>query len=114
MTSDKAPEKSNIESTGEAGVQKWDVNEDLVGRLARAARVDLTDDEKKKFTKQLKGILEAFKEIDEVDTEGVEPSFHPQPRENVWRDDKAEPWDWDPLANSKNKEDGFIKGSKIV
>ena len=102
--------------TGEkkAVVEKWDVNEDLVGRLAKAARIDLTNDEKAKFTKQLKGILEAFKEIDEVDTTGIEPSFHPQTRENVWRDDTVELWDWDPLANSKNKEDGYVKGPRIV
>ena len=56
---------------------QWTIDRGLVERIAKVARLELTEDEIEKFTKQLKVILEAFRELDDVDTEGVEPSFHP-------------------------------------
>ena len=92
----------------------WKIDKKLVEHVAKIARLDLTDKEIEKFSKQLENILQAFKQIDEVDTSGVEPSFHPQELKNVWREDKAEPWKWDPLENTKHKEKKYFKGPKIV
>ena len=83
-------------------------------RVAKVARLELTEDELKKFTEQLKSVLEAFKRIDEVDTAKVEPSFHPQPLSNDWREDEVKPWKWKPLENTKHKEGKNFKGPKIV
>ena len=81
--------------------------------MAEAARLNLTDEELERYMQQLKVILEAFRELDEVDTEGVEPSFHPIELEDVLREDKASKWVWDPLANSEHKEDGYFRGPRI-
>jgi len=51
--------------------------------------------------------------LDEVDTKGVEPSFHPVELEDVLREDKPSKWVWDPLANSEHKEDGYFRGPRI-
>lgn len=75
--------------------------------------VDLTEEELELFTDQLKVILDAFKKIDEINTEGVEPSFHPYEMKNVLRDDESRIWDWDPLENAKHKEERHFKGPKI-
>jgi len=85
----------------------------MVRRVAEAARLSLTDEELERYEQQLKVILEAFRMLDEVDTEGVEPSFHPIELEDVLREDKASEWVWDPLANSMHKEDGYFRGPRI-
>ena len=85
----------------------------MVRRVAEAARLNLTDKELERYEQQLKVILEAFRELDEVDTKGVEPSFHPIELEDVLREDKASKWVWDPLANSEHKEDGYFRGPRI-
>ncbi len=90
-----------------------DVTRELVEGLARSARLTLTPEETTKYTQQLSVILEAFKELDEVDTEGVEPSYHPIELEDALRDDVPEKWVWDPLANVVDKEGRSIRGPRI-
>ncbi len=92
----------------------WEIDRKLVEHLAEVSRLELTEEELERFTGQLRVILEAFREIDEVDTDGVEPSFHPSELKNVWRDDAAEPWDWDPFGNSQHKEGRYFKGPRIT
>ncbi len=82
--------------------------------MADTARLDLSESEIEKFTSQLKDVLNAFKNLDDVDTKNVKPSFHPQEISDVYREDKAEKFDWDPLANTKHKEGRHFKGPKIV
>lgn len=92
----------------------WSVNKDLVEHVAKIARLELTEEEIERFTIQLKAVLKAFKNIDEVDTSDVKPSFHPQPLANNWREDEVKLWKWQPLDNTKHKEGKYFKGPKIV
>jgi len=89
------------------------VTRDLVERLSKAARLNLTPEETGKYAKQLSVILDAFNELDQVDTEGVEPSYHPIQLEDALREDEPEKWEWDPLANVADAEDRSIRGPKI-
>ena len=89
------------------------VSRDLVLELAKAARLELSEDETDRYTQQLNVILDAFKELDEVSTEGVEPSYHPIEIEDKLREDLSEKWEWDPLANVVDKEGKYIRGPKI-
>jgi aspartyl-tRNA(Asn)/glutamyl-tRNA(Gln) amidotransferase subunit C len=86
---------------------------ELVLELAKAARLDLSEEETEKYTQQLSVILDAFKELDEIPTDGVKPSYHPIEMEDSLREDKPEKWLWDPLANVEDKEAGYIRGPKI-
>lgn len=92
----------------------WKIDKELVKRVADNARLKLTDKEIENFTKQLSDILSTFRKLDEVDTKNVKASFHPQEMKNVLRDDKPEEWKWQPLANTKHKEEKYFKGPKIV
>lgn len=92
----------------------WKIEKELVKRITNNARLNLGDDEIEKFTKQLKDVLDAFKSLDEVDTSDVKPSFHPQEISDVYREDKAEKFDWDPLTNTKHNEGKYFKGPRIV
>ena len=92
----------------------WKIDKQLVKRVADNARLKLTEQEIEKFTKQLGDILQAFKEIDKVNTEKVKPSFHPQEIKNVFREDKVKEWKWKPLDNTKHKEKKYFKGPRVV
>ena len=90
-----------------------EIDRGMVRRVAEAAHLSLTDEEIERYERQLKVILEAFRELDEVDSRGVEPSYHPIEIEDVLRDDEARRWSWDPLANSGHREDGYFRGPRI-
>jgi aspartyl-tRNA(Asn)/glutamyl-tRNA(Gln) amidotransferase subunit C len=92
----------------------WKIDKKLVERIAKVSRIELTEQEIEKLSKELGSILQAFKEIDKVNTSDVDPSFHPQELKNDWRDDKAQKYEWDPLGNTKHKEDRYFKGPRIV
>ena len=61
-----------------------------VERIAALAHLELTDDEKRLFTKQLADILEYAQQVQAVDTGGVAATAHVNalPRE---RDDEPQP-----------------------
>lgn len=62
-----------------------------IKQLKTLARVELTAQEETKFEQQLGNILNYFKELDAVDTTGIEPTSHAFPLENVWQEDVAKP-----------------------
>ena len=102
----------NRDSMQEKSFKK--IDEKLVEHVSKLARLELTKEEIEKFSREMEEILDAFKNIDEVNTEKVEPSFHPQKIKNVWREDKPEDWRWNPLENSRQKENKYFKGPRIV
>jgi aspartyl-tRNA(Asn)/glutamyl-tRNA(Gln) amidotransferase subunit C len=85
-----------------------------VRRVAEHARLRLTDEELDRFAGQLRVVLDAFSEIDAVDTSGVEPSYHPVAAEGVLRDDEPRRWDWDPFLNSGHREGKHFRGPRIT
>jgi aspartyl-tRNA(Asn)/glutamyl-tRNA(Gln) amidotransferase subunit C len=59
--------------------------------VARLARLDLTEEEIERFTDQLSAVLEHAADVAALPTEGVPPTAHPIPLENVLRDDVVQP-----------------------
>lgn len=90
------------------------IDEKLVRYLAKVSRLELSQEEQEKYVQQLKVILDSFKEIDEVDTTDIEPSFHPMEINDVLRKDQVKEWEWDPLVNTKHKEERYFKGPRII
>lgn len=90
------------------------IDEKLVRYLAKVSRLELSQEEQEKYVQQLKVILDSFKEIDEVDTTDIEPSFHPMEINDVLRKDQVKEWEWDPLVNTKHKEKRYFKGPRII
>ncbi len=52
------------------------IDEAQVRRIAKLARLNLSDDEVRLFAGQLANILDYVRQIDSLDTEGVEPLAH--------------------------------------
>jgi len=88
------------------------VDVDEVRDVAENARIELQDDEAEKFAEEFEDILEMFEILDKVDTEDVEPSFHPVEVSPETREDEVdETLDREQVfQNTENEEDGFFKG----
>lgn len=97
-------------------VEYWKIDKDLVEHIALISRLKLTEEEKGLYTQQLGEVINSFKMLDELDKqlEGEQVAFHAIKFENVWRDDSPTKTQWDPLANSLEKTEGYIKGPKII
>ena len=59
-----------------------------VEHVALLARLQLTDEERERFTAQLNSILEHFEQLQRIDTTGVPPMSHAVEMSNVLRDDE--------------------------
>jgi aspartyl-tRNA(Asn)/glutamyl-tRNA(Gln) amidotransferase subunit C len=62
-----------------------------VERIARLARLELTEQEKTLITPQLSSFLDYAKQVQEVVTSGVAPTSHPLGAAGSWREDDVRP-----------------------
>ena len=67
------------------------ITRDEVARLARLARLALTDAELDHFAVQLDEIISAVARVQEVAAEGIPPTSHAVPLTNVFRPDELVP-----------------------
>lgn len=86
-----------------------------VEHVAKLARLELNEEEKVKFSKQLGDILKYVEQMNEVDTAGVEPMNHAMEFYNVMREDvvKYENTREELMANAPDAESDFFKVPKI-
>ncbi len=62
-----------------------------VEHVAQLARLALSTAEQQRLTEQLNAILAYMEQLNEVSTEGVEPTTHVLDLVNVFRDDTVQP-----------------------
>lgn len=67
------------------------VSLDEVRHLATLSEINLTDDELTSLATDIDNIVDYINQLDELDTDGVEPTFQLTGLHNVWREDKIEP-----------------------
>ena len=87
-----------------------------VENLAMLARIKLTEDEKKDLLKDMQGILEYIKQIEEVKLD-VKHSVFNNASYNVSREDKLAPREFSReliIEQFPDAKDGFIKVKKIL
>jgi aspartyl-tRNA(Asn)/glutamyl-tRNA(Gln) amidotransferase subunit C len=82
---------------------------DQVRWVAQLARLQLSDAELESMTRQLSAIVEYVNQLQQVNTEGVEPLSHALPIQNVFREDELKPsLPVDAaLANAPDRRGGF-------
>jgi len=92
------------------------IDEEDLKHIARLAKIELNEEEVKEFSPQVRSILALFDEVDEVETEDVDPTFHVFGLKNVFRDDVECPSlaGEDAIKNAPNMERRYIKGPKIM
>ncbi|NRG19157.1 Asp-tRNA(Asn)/Glu-tRNA(Gln) amidotransferase subunit GatC [Rhizobiales bacterium] len=92
------------------------VDIDTVKRVARLARIKVSDQEAERMTGELNGILQFVEQLGEVDISGVEPMTSvveqtmKKRRDEVTDGSKAE----DIVANAPVSEDNFFVVPKVV
>lgn len=62
-----------------------------VAYVAHLARMHLSEEETRLFQGQLADVLKHIQTLQELDVEGVEPTAHAVPVENVYREDEVRP-----------------------
>lgn len=63
------------------------ITAEVVAKVARLARLDLTPEEIERTTTQLADMLEHFADIDALQLDDVAPMAQPYPLDNVFRED---------------------------
>lgn len=64
------------------------IDERAVAKIARLARIRVTEDEKKHFAREISGILKWIEQLQEVNTEGVPQMASVAEMQLRWREDK--------------------------
>jgi aspartyl-tRNA(Asn)/glutamyl-tRNA(Gln) amidotransferase subunit C len=87
-----------------------------VEHIATLARLEFTDEEKEKFTKQFNEILSYIEQLNKLDTSNVEPLSHVIELSNVFRKDEVKPGltTDEALQNAPAKTDKFFKVPKVI
>ena len=87
-----------------------------VKKIAQLSKLDFKEEEIEKFTHQMNEILDYMQQLNEINTDDVEPLFHVIEPGNVLRDDtvkQSSPRD-EILKNAPLKSDEFIIVPRII
>ncbi len=90
--------------------------EDIL-HLADLSNFSLNETEIETLGKDLNGIVKYISQLDELDTESVEPTYQVFEMENVWRPDKISHQEAERealLALTKDEKDNQIKVPKVL
>ncbi len=93
------------------------ISRDDVLKLARLSSLELAEDEIDGLRADIERILAYVEQLDELDTEGVEPAYQVTGLTNVMRDDKVEE---SPVARqtllalAPEQQDNHIKVKKVL
>jgi aspartyl-tRNA(Asn)/glutamyl-tRNA(Gln) amidotransferase subunit C len=83
---------------------------DEVRKVARLARLELSEPDLARMQQQLSAILDYVDQLNQLNTDGVEPMAHPLPVHNVFRPDEpvpSLPVD-DALQNAPQRVDNYF------
>ena len=92
------------------------ISSDEVRHLALLCRVAMSDDDVELMRDQMSNILSNISILNQVDTEGVEPTGHSVDLVSVMRDDEVEPSTdrEEILANAPTREGDFIRVRAVL
>jgi aspartyl-tRNA(Asn)/glutamyl-tRNA(Gln) amidotransferase subunit C len=92
------------------------INHQTVRRIARLARIKVTDEEVPRLANELNGILGWIEQLNEVDVSGVEPMTSVVAMKMKWREDEVTDGGIpaDIVGNAPQSEDNFFVVPKVV
>lgn len=87
-----------------------------VSHIAKLANLPLSDEETKKFDKQLSEVLQYIEKLNELDTKNVEPTSQVTGLENVLRSDETASslTQEQALSNAPKQYNGFFEVKGIL
>jgi len=93
-----------------------EITKDEVKHVADLARLEITEEEAEQFTEHLSAIITYAEQLNELDTEGVEPTTHVLDLKNVFRQDEVKRTitQEDAMKNAPDSEDGQFRVPSIL
>jgi len=85
--------------------------------LAKLSNLRLSEEQIEPLIKDLDNIVDYISQLDELDTEGVEPTYQCFDMQNVWREDVIEEFEAsrkDLLSLTTETEDNQIKVPRVL
>lgn len=84
--------------------------------VASLAKIEISEADIQKFSEEINKTAEMAEELHEVDTEGVQPTFHGNHLMDVYREDEAKPKGntEELLKNAPETEGNFIKVPEMI
>lgn len=84
--------------------------------VLKLARIYLKKEEKEKIEKDLIKIVSYFENLNKIDTDKIEPTFHATGNKNVFREDEVKDFKYkdDIIENAPNREDRYFKVKRII
>ena len=92
------------------------INQQEIEHVAKLARLSLRDDEKQLFTGQMEAILAYAETLNELNTDGINPTSHAVPMENAFRPDCVTPsiGHYRALANAPDKNETYFRVPPVI
>ncbi|WP_156291001.1 Asp-tRNA(Asn)/Glu-tRNA(Gln) amidotransferase subunit GatC [Oceanobacillus salinisoli] len=93
-----------------------DISKEQVKHVAHLARLAVTEEEVEQLTKDLGAIIDYAEQLNELDTDNVEPTTHVMDIKNVMRKDESREWitQEDALKNAPDQKDGQFRVPSIL
>ena len=93
-----------------------DINNDLIDHLAHLARLEFNGEEKANIKADLENIISFVDQLQQVNTDGLEPLIYMTDEVNVLRDDIAvvSITQEEALKNAPNKDSDYFKIPKVL
>ena len=92
------------------------IDKESLKKIAHLARLEIKLEEEEALMNSMDSVLSWMEQLDEIDTEGVEPLTHIMDEANIWRQDistntlsRSEA-----LANAPAKNDTYIMVPKVI
>lgn len=96
--------------------KKTPVNRDEILKIASLAKLHLSDEEVSLYTDQINEILEYMNQLDELDTEDIEPLSHVLDQINMTRKDEQTPslTREEALKNAPKSDDDYFIVPNVI
>ena len=94
-----------------------EVNCETIKHLADLSNFSLSDAETESLGRDLNNIISYISQLDELDTDNIEPTYQVFEMENIWRNDEIIDQDANReqlLALTKEEKDNQIKVPKVL
>lgn len=92
------------------------INQNVISKLARLSKLKFNEDEMKLISNDLSKMLDFINQLQDLDTEGIDPLIHMNEEINNWREDQVQGMisQEEALSNSPVKDGTYFKLPKVL
>ena len=92
------------------------INKNVISKLARLSKLKFNEDEMKLISNDFSKMLDFINQLQDLDTEGIDPLIHVNEEINNWREDQVQGMisQEEALSNSPVKDGTYFKLPKVL